>query len=278
MKPLNPDCIYSVTPEHLIAYADGCLPESECQIIESFLVTNPAFREKIEALFFFSPSNSDSWQLLAPPDPSRSEWHRCKNQISSSIRLENDKIDSARSRSPVLLKSKAQLKSKAELKSRKWASAVFHYSIAVTVLLLILIIPALLWLSSPNKPDYHLALNSGKGSNNDLEHNISRNLLGNLSEKASGFLTTMNRPKEENDSPFDIVTNSDVEILSFTDNAWMGVVIGDHPFDIPINLASFDDVDVREIEPDNNGDFPELQLTAHGVDTPMILARLELPK
>lgn len=80
------------------------------------------------------------------------------------------------------------------------------------------------------------------------------------------------------DEEIQVATADEVEIYSLDESAASGLVVGRHPLSVtPFVLASFDEIDLRGVEPDSQGEYPELQMTPHGAGNPMIWARLEYP-
>ena len=77
--------------------------------------------------------------------------------------------------------------------------------------------------------------------------------------------------------PIELASANEVQILSLDESAFSGLVIGEHPLThSPLVLASFEEVDLHGIEPDLEGEFPELQMTPHGTTSPMIWAKVDL--
>jgi anti-sigma factor RsiW len=79
--------------------------------------------------------------------------------------------------------------------------------------------------------------------------------------------------------PIQLASADEVEILSLDESAASGLVVGRHPLDTyPLVLVSFEDFDLHGVEPDDAGEFPELQMTPHGARSPMIWAVSPSPK
>jgi anti-sigma factor RsiW len=80
------------------------------------------------------------------------------------------------------------------------------------------------------------------------------------------------------DEVLSVATADEVEIYSIDESAASGLVVGRHPLSVtPFVLASFEEVDLRGVEPDSQGEYPEVQMTPHGASNPMIWAKLAFP-